>query len=68
MFEQILEMKTLHLFHHKIIYLLQNALNWATSGPGIAICLQSCGIFIIDATKVKLLLRNAFARGKGLGR
>jgi len=28
MFQQFLEMKTLHLLHHKIIYLLQNALNW----------------------------------------
>jgi len=47
MFKQLLEMTTLHLLHHKIIYLLQKAFDWATPGPGTTSCLHSHGIFII---------------------
>jgi len=34
MFQQFLEMKTLHLLHYKIIYLLENVLNWAKPERG----------------------------------
>jgi len=34
MFQQFLEMKTFHLLHHKIIYLLLNAFNWTKPGRG----------------------------------
>jgi len=47
MFQQIFEMKTLHLLHYKIIYLLENASNWAKPGRGATSCLQSFGIFIM---------------------
>jgi len=46
MSHQFLEMKTLHFLHHKMIYLLRNASNWAKPGPGTISCLQSFGIFI----------------------
>jgi len=37
----------LHLIHHKIIYILLNALNWAKPGRGTTSCSQSFGIFIM---------------------
>jgi len=46
MFQQFL-MKTFHLLHHKIIYLLLNALNWAKPGRSTISCLQSFGIFVM---------------------
>jgi len=52
MFQQFLEVKPLQLLHHKIIYLLLNALNWAKPGPGTTSCLQLFGIFCYVATKL----------------
>jgi len=41
-------MKTLHLLHHKMIYLLLNALNWEKTGRGTTSCLRIFfGIFIM---------------------
>jgi len=46
MFQQFLEMKTSHLLY-KMIYLLENPLNWAKPGRDTTSCLQSFGIFIM---------------------